>query len=256
MIREKDTVVVATAEYVRRELEGTEPGHDWWHTMRVWKRARNLQKREGGDLELIELAALLHDVNDYKFRGGDIGAGPEAARVWLVSLGYPEDRAAAVASIIGAVHFKGPAGEEHAESPEHAVVQDADRLDALGAIGIARAFSFGGHFGREMLDPGVLPRLDMGMGEYQKSESTTINHFFEKLLLLQDRMLTETGGELAREAYDFMLIALSQGRGDDVMLAFCSPPFSRCSVPGEYFPVPNTIRTRHFTGQFAIARTA
>ena len=205
MANGKETIIQTTAMHVRGELRGAEPGHDWWHTRRVWSRARTLREREGGDREVIELAALLHDVNDYKFRGGDINAGPASARVWLVSQGYPEDRAVAVAAVIGAVHYKGPTGEERAESPEHAVVQDADRLDALGAIGIARAFSYGGYFGREMLDPEVLPRLDMSMAEYQKGKSPTVNHFFEKLLLLENRMLTETGAQFAREAHDFVL---------------------------------------------------
>lgn len=205
MSDEQLSIIRDTAAHVRRRLHGAEPGHDWWHTYRVWSHAKRLQEREGGDRELIELAALLHDIDDYKFRDGDVQVGPEAAARWLSSRGYPADRAAEVARIIGAMHFEGPAGEEVAESLEHAVVQDADRLDALGAIGVARAFSFGGHFGREMLDPEVLPDLAMTASEYRGSRGSTINHCFEKLLLLQERMLTETGRELAARRHRFVV---------------------------------------------------
>lgn len=224
--------VAITSEHVRQQLQGAEPGHDWWHASRVWKHAIFLQKREGGDRELIELAALLHDVRDYKFEDGDTAAGPEAARLWLVSQGYPEDRAKAVAEIIAAINFRGPAGEELAKSLEHAVVQDADRLDALGAIGIARAFSYGGHFGREMLDPEIAPKLTMGTDAYRKSRSPTVNHFFEKLLLLRDRMLTETARELAAETHNFMLQFLTQFLAE--FFAEEEPPESWAQLLREY----------------------
>jgi uncharacterized protein len=188
-------IVQDTAKHVRGELRGAEPGHDWWHTERVWRRARQIQHREGGDLELIELAALLHDLRDYKFEGGDMTIGPESARLWLLSRGYPAARAAAVATIVDAVHFRGATTVDRAASLEHAVVQDADRLDALGAIGVARAFSYGGHFGRAMFDPDRLPASG--------TDGPTVNHFFEKLLLLRDRMLTSTGKALALEAHRF-----------------------------------------------------
>ena len=198
------TIVERTAEFIRRELTGAEPGHDWWHTLRVLQRARDIQTVEGGDLELIELAALLHDLRDYKFEGGDTSVGPEAARQWLRSRDYPEPRTQEVARIVDAVHYKGPMEEERAISLEHAVVQDADRLDALGAIGVARAFSYGGHFGRAMFDPERLPDSTMDTDAYRKSDGPTVNHFFEKLLLLRERMLTPTGTTMARDAHEFM----------------------------------------------------
>jgi uncharacterized protein len=197
-------IVEITAEFIRRELADAEGGHDWWHTLRVLNRAREIQAEEGGDLELIELAALLHDLRDYKFEGGDTTVGPEAARTWLRSQGYPEPRTRAVARIVDAVHFKGPMEEERALSLEHAVVQDADRLDAMGAIGVARAFSYGGHFGRAMFDPERLPDSTMDTAAYRKSDGPTVNHFFEKLLLLRERMLTPTGKRMAHQAHEFM----------------------------------------------------
>jgi uncharacterized protein len=204
------TIIDTTIDHVKQQLRDAEPGHDWWHTFRVWNHAKLLQEREGGDREIIELAALLHDLGDYKFHGGDVEVGPRTAMQWLVSRGYPEERAGAVAKIIAAINFEGPAGEKVAQSIEHAVVQDADRLDALGAIGIARAFSFGGRFGREMLDPEILPNFSMRTEEYRNSKSPTLNHFFEKLLLLQDRMLTETGRVLASKSHSFMVRFLTQ----------------------------------------------
>lgn len=208
----RNSIVEQTANHVRHELRGAEPGHDWWHTSRVLRRARQIQAAEGGDLELIELAALLHDLRDYKFEGGDRTVGPEASRQWLRSQGYPEDRTAAVVRIVDAVHFKGAAVAERAESIEHAVVQDADRLDALGAIGVARAFSYGGHFGRVMFDPQQLPG--------SAKESATVNHFFEKLFLLRDRMLTPTGEAMAREAHrvthDFLTRFLDEWLAGDL----------------------------------------
>jgi uncharacterized protein len=203
-------IIETTADYIRQKLRDAEPGHDWWHTSRVRHWARHLQEREGGDLELIELAALLHDLQDYKFQDGDTEAGPNAAIHWLVAQGYPENRAKSVANIVASINFKGPSGKEHAESIEHAVVQDADRIDALGAIGVARAFSYGGHFARKMLDPAIPPRINMGASEYQKSKSPTINHFFEKLLLLKDRMFTRTGKMLASELHSFLIRFLTQ----------------------------------------------
>lgn len=205
-----DLVVEATVAFVRDLFRAEATGHDWWHIFRVWKTACLIGEAEGADLFTVQLGALLHDVADWKFHGGDDGAGPRKAREWLESRKVPETAIAHVCTIIREVTFKGAGVPTPASSLEGMVVQDADRLDALGAMGIARAFAYGGYKGHPMHDPEMPPRLHASFEDYKKSRGTTINHFYEKLLLLKDRMHTETARRLAEERHAFMEAYLRQ----------------------------------------------
>jgi uncharacterized protein len=193
-----------TEQFVRKELADAEGGHDWWHIYRVWKLSKRIAASEQVDLLVVELSALLHDIADSKFHNGDENVGPQKARSYLESAGVPEEVIQHVVNIIMHISFKGghKAGTFH--SPELGVVQDADRLDAIGAIGIARAFSYGGFKNRAMHDPGIAPDLNMTKEQYKHSTAPTINHFYEKLLLLKDRMNTATGRQMAMERHAFM----------------------------------------------------
>ncbi len=198
-------LVSKTRAFVAESLRAQEGSHDWWHVERVWRNAIEIHLVEGGDRLLIELAALLHDIADRKHHGGDEKIGPHRAKEWLLSCGAEPVVADKVAAIISAMGYGGPDGEESLINIEHAIVQDADRLDAMGAIGIGRAFTFGGHFGRQMHDPTCPPNLAMDKASYRGSQSNTLNHFFEKLLHLKDRMATRMGRELAAKRHEFMV---------------------------------------------------
>ena len=167
------------------------------------------QEKEG-DLLIIELAALLHDISDPKFNGGDEERGMKLAMGFLEKQGLDPGRIAHIGKIIRHISFKGGQPQEEIDSPEFLMVQDADRLDAMGAIGIARAFSYGGHAGRKLYDPDIPPNPRMSKSEYKKSEGPTINHFYEKLLLLKDRMHTDAGKKLAEDRHQFMLDYLEE----------------------------------------------
>ena len=193
-----------TADYVKTALAGEGSGHDWWHTYRVWKTARRIGRSERADLLIVELAALLHDIADWKGHGGDSTVGPEAARSWLASLDVDGSVVEHVCRIIGDMSFKGAGVEQPVLSLEGQVVQDADRLDAIGAIGIARAFAYGGAKGRLLHDPDAKPQRHQTAEAYLSSGGTTINHFHEKLLLLQGRMNTAAGRTLAEKRHQFM----------------------------------------------------
>ena len=193
-----------TADHVKTTLSGEGSGHDWWHTYRVWRTAQRIGAVEKGDLLVVELAALLHDIADWKAHGGDSTVGPETARQWLVSLEVDESLVDHVCRIIANISFKGAGVEQPELSLEGKVVQDADRLDAIGAIGIARAFAYGGAKGRLIHDPDVKPAEHRTAEEYIKSTGTTINHFYEKLFLLKDRMNTATGRAIAEKRQRFM----------------------------------------------------
>jgi len=205
-----EDIIRETARFVESELRGAEGGHDWWHTERVWKNARIIAKTEAVDLFVVELAALLHDIADSKFHGGDETLGAARAREFLEGLAVGDAVILHVEKIILHISFKGGNFEQDFNSPELAVVQDADRLDAIGAIGIARAFNYGGHAGREIWNPGIRPAMGMSKEEYKKSTAPTLNHFYEKLLLLKDRMNTETGRRMAEERHRFMEQFLEQ----------------------------------------------
>lgn len=197
-------LVVQTAEYVRQTLAGDSSGHDWWHIDRVRHLALKLAREERANCLVVELAALLHDIADWKFHGGDESAGPRAARDWLQKNHADSDLIDAVCAIIAGVSFKGAGVVTPMSTIEGKCVQDADRLDAVGAIGIARAFAFGGHFGRAMYDPEICPVHHQSFLDYQTKSGPTINHFYEKLLLLKDRMQTFTGRAIAQERHRFM----------------------------------------------------
>ncbi len=191
-------------EFVKSELSEGEKGHDWWHIERVWRTARLIARTEPVDHFVVEMAALLHDIADSKFYAGDEEIAPQKAAAFLKSLGVDPLIAEHVVQIIRNISFKGGNHRPTFSSPELLVVQDADRLDAIGAIGIARAFHYGGFKNRLLYHPDIKPNLKMTKEEYKNSDAPTINHFHEKLLLLKDRMNTPTGKALAIRRHAFM----------------------------------------------------
>lgn len=208
---ETSSILDKTINYVQQSLKNSEGGHDWWHTHRVYLNAQKIALGESGiDTEVVLLAALLHDIADSKFNNGDEKIGPETARKFLMSEGLDADKINHVVSIIENISFKGGKSERTFHSKELDIVQDADRLDAIGAIGIARAFNYGGFKGNEIYNPEIPPNLEMTKEEYKKGKQPSVNHFYEKLLLLKDLMNTKTGREMAQERHEFMLEYLEQ----------------------------------------------
>ena len=205
-----EQIIAQTAEHIRIKLEGEGSGHDWWHVYRVWKNAIHIGKQEKADLFVIELAALLHDIADWKFHDGNEDIGPQLAREWLEALSVEESIIAHVCRIIRAISFKGAGVKNTMDTTEGLIVQDADRLDAMGAIGIARTFAYGGSKHREMYNPTVNPQLHASFEQYKNSEGTTINHFYEKLLLLKDLMNTPTARKIAEGRHKYMQEFLQQ----------------------------------------------
>mgnify|MGYP001031684176 CR=1 FL=1 len=199
-----------TITYVKKQLANAEGGHDWWHIERVWKSAKKIAETENVNLLVIELGALLHDIADAKFHDGDEELGPQIAAVFMREINVDEETIQHVVQIIKHISFKGGKEAQTFTSPELNVVQDADRLDALGAIGIARTFNYGGFKNREIFNPNIPPNLTMTKEEYKKSDAPSINHFYEKLLLLKDLMNTETGKQLAIQRHVFMEQYLEQ----------------------------------------------
>ncbi|SHK81627.1 uncharacterized protein SAMN05444266_101236 [Chitinophaga jiangningensis] len=197
-------IIETTVKFVKQELANAEGGHDWWHIYRVWKQARHIAATEQSDLLVVELGALLHDIADSKFHGGDEEIGPARAGAFMESLALPQHVIDHVKNIIRYISFKGGHNENGFYSTELGIVQDADRLDAIGAIGIARAFNYGGFKNRALYDPGVAPVLNRSKEDYKHNNAPTINHFYEKLLLLKDKMNTTTGKQLAEERHAFM----------------------------------------------------
>ena len=203
-------IINNTILFVKNQLTHAEGGHDWFHIERVYKNALLIAEEEECDLTVVKLAALLHDIADSKFHGGDETVGPKTARTFLESQNVSEDIILHVIAIIENISFKGGNFEKKFNSKELEIVQDADRLDALGAIGIARTFNYGGFKNRPLYNPNIQPNLNMNKEEYKNSESPTLNHFYEKLLLLKDKMNTETGKKIAQKRHDFMVTFLSQ----------------------------------------------
>ncbi|MEI7727098.1 MAG: HD domain-containing protein [Bacteroidota bacterium] len=203
-------VIGNTVEFVKSELQHAEGGHDWWHIERVWKNAKTIARSEVVNLFVVEISALLHDIADHKFTGGDESIGVEKARNFLSDLAVDEVVIDHVEKIMTNISFKGGNFLQDFFSMELAVVQDADRLDALGAIGIARAFNYGGFKGRELYNPSIKPETGMTVEQYKRSQAPTINHFYEKLLLLKDRMNTETGRRMAERRHRFMELYLEE----------------------------------------------
>jgi uncharacterized protein len=210
----KQFIIEETINHVKSTLIDAEGGHDWWHIHRVWKTAEHIAASEHADELIVALGALLHDIADSKFHNGDETVGPRKAREWLVSLDVEEPVIQHVENIITHISFKGGNHQQHFKSKELDIVQDADRLDAIGAIGIARAFNYGGFKNRPLYDPTLPPNLTMNKEEYKSNKAPTINHFYEKLLLLKDRMNTETGKQLAMQRHKFMESYLEQFYGE------------------------------------------
>lgn len=200
----EEAVLRKTEEYIRNKFSGEGSGHDWWHIYRVRNIAIQIAARENADLYVVQLAALLHDIADWKFNDGDFSAGPKLAREWLEKLLVGEDIISHVCEIIKGVSFKGAGVTAKMSTTEGMVVQDADRLDAIGAIGIARTFAYGGHRGQEIYNPDVRPEWHDSFEEYKNCTGSTINHFYEKLLLLRDLMNTETARRMAVERHRYM----------------------------------------------------
>lgn len=207
---ENQYVINKTIDFVKQTLDGAEAGHDWFHTERVWKLARKIQKLEGGNLQIIELSALLHDIADPKFHNGDEDLALELSEKFLKNQNVESEIIEKVLFIIKHISFK-----NRKEAPENLplelkIVQDADRLDAIGAIGIARTFNFGGFKNNLMYHPDIKPNMNQTKEEYKASNGTTINHFYEKLLLLKDGMNTLYAKKLAEERHQFMLLFLEK----------------------------------------------
>jgi uncharacterized protein len=206
----QETIIQQTVTHVQECLKAAEAGHDWWHVRRVWNLARLINKSEPGNPLIVELGALLHDIADAKFHHGNEELGPEKTRKFLNSQGVGEAVIEPVVQIVRHISFKGGNENQPYRSAELGIVQDADRLDAMGAVGIARAFHYGGYKNREIYNPDILPDLQMNATTYRKSKAPSINHFYEKLLLLKDRMNTATGRKLAEERHQFMGAFLEQ----------------------------------------------
>jgi uncharacterized protein len=203
-------VVNKTVLFVKEKLENAEGGHDWFHIERVFKNSLSIADGEVCDTNVVQLAALLHDIADSKFHNGDETIGPKIAREFLENENVDEATIQHVISIIENISFKGGNTQNLFSSIELDIVQDADRLDAIGAIGIARAFNYGGFKNRPLYNPNIAPNLQMSKEEYKNSQAPTLNHFYEKLLLLRDKMNTETGKQIAKERHRYMEGFLSQ----------------------------------------------
>lgn len=200
-----DFVIQKTAKFVEEKFSGEATGHDWWHMYRVWQLSKQILVSEpSADKLTVELAALLHDIADWKFHDGDMEAGPKAAREWLETLDVSEEVTANVEDIIRHVSFKGAGVKSNMKTIEGKIIHDADKLDAIGAIGIARTFSYGGANGRGMYDPNKSPAKHQNFEDYKNDKGPTINHFYEKLLLLKDRMYTKTGKKMAKHRHNYM----------------------------------------------------
>jgi len=199
-----------TIAFVKEKLDNAEGGHDWFHIERVYKNSILIAQEEDCDLTVVKLGALLHDIADSKFNDGDETIGPKTARAFLESENVFEETINHVINIIENISFKGGNFENKFSSKELEIVQDADRLDAIGAIGIARTFNYGGFKNRALYDPSIAPNLNMSKEEYKNSNSPTLNHFYEKLLLLKDKMNTATGKKIALERHQYMENFLSQ----------------------------------------------
>lgn len=207
------SLIEKTYDYIKEKQMGESTGHDWWHTKRVYEMAVRLAEAQTVpvDMEIVKLGALLHDIEDWKFNDGDEEAGPRAAKAWLESCGAGPELVNTIMVIIRDLSYKG--GDTAAmESLEGRIVQDADRLDAVGAVGVARCFAFGGAFGNEIFNPSIPPRLKISGREYKdrKAKSTTVNHFYEKLFLLMDLYNTEEAKKIGMERHQYMKQFLEQ----------------------------------------------
>ncbi len=203
-------IIQNTIQFVKEMLKDAEAGHDWFHTERVWKLAQKIALKEGGDSLIIQLGALLHDIADPKFHNGDETLALRIANDFLQTQNLDSQQIEQVLFIIKNISFKNRNEAPTHKNIELQIVQDADRLDAIGALGIARTFNFGGFKNNLMYHPEIPPRINLSKEDYKKSDGTTINHFYEKLLLLRDLMNTPTAYQMAEERHNFMLIFLEQ----------------------------------------------
>lgn len=207
----KSVIIKKTREHLREMFEKEGTGHDWWHIERVLKNATAIAKKEkGADLFVVQLGALLHDIADFKFHGGDDTIGGKTAAQWLESIGADEPTIRKVVHIVDNVSFKGLGVRSKMKSIEGKIVQDADRLDAIGAIGIARAFAYGGYRQRLLYDPDGKAKIRLNFKEYKKGSDSTIHHFCEKLLHVKDLMNTRTGKKMALQRHKFLEAYLRQ----------------------------------------------
>ncbi|MDO5978732.1 HD domain-containing protein [Flavivirga spongiicola] len=205
-----EKIIQKTITFVKEQLIDAEGGHDWFHIERVYKNALLISKSENVDTFIVALGALLHDIADSKFHKGDETIGPKIAREFLFKLNVDSTVIEHVINIIENISFKGGNEAQKFRSPELDVVQDADRLDAIGAIGIARCFNYGGFKNRALYNPDIKPNFNMSKAAYKASTAPTINHFYEKLLLLKDKMNTKTGKKIALNRHTFMELYLKQ----------------------------------------------
>ena len=211
---ENENLIHTTIQFVKQKLQNAEGGHDWFHIERVFKNSLLIAKNEKCNLLVVQLAALLHDIADSKFNHGDETIGPKVASDFLKSQNVDDKIIEEVVQIINNISFKGGNFQKTYNSIELDIVQDADRLDAIGAIGIARVFNYGGFKNRVLYDPEIFPSLDMTKEDYKNNANPTLNHFYEKLLLLKDKMNTKTGKKIADERHFFMENYLSQFDGE------------------------------------------
>ena len=203
-------IIDKTCRFVEEKLAGEGSGHDWWHIYRVWNLAKNIAGQEGASLMVVELAALLHDIADWKFHDGDENKGPQMAEQFLAANHVERRVIDPVIEIVASISYKGAGVPTPMKTLEGKVVQDADRLDAIGALGIARTFAYGGYKNRLIYHPEEKPVLHQSFDDYKKNQGHTINHFYEKLLLLKDRMNTASGKRLAEARHQFMQAYLDQ----------------------------------------------
>ncbi len=197
--------VSKTAEYIKQKFANDSTGHDWWHMHRVWQLAKYIAtKEEGPDIFVVDLAALLHDIADFKFHDGDLEVGPKAAREWLESIKVDEKTISQVEDIVRNISFKGAGVKPNLKTIEGQIVHDADKLDAIGAIGVARVFAYSGAKGVPIFRPEINPILHTSFEDYKHNASSSINHFHEKLLLLKDRMYTKTGKQMAAHRHKYL----------------------------------------------------
>ncbi|MCC2599528.1 HD domain-containing protein [Sphingobacterium sp. FBM7-1] len=206
----KPDIIARTAEFVQEKLKNAEAGHDWWHIQRVWNNTKLILETEDADALVCELTALLHDIADSKFYDGDEQIGPRIAGEFLQGTGLDKDRIEHVQRIIFNMSYKASLGQVDFHSKELEIVQDADRLDAIGAIGIARAFHYGGFKNREIYNPAIPPQQQLSKEAYKNTTAPTINHFYEKLLLLRAQMNTDTAKKIAETRHHFMESFLQQ----------------------------------------------
>jgi uncharacterized protein len=205
-----ENILEITKYFVKNSLKNTESGHDWFHIQRVLKLSESIANTEKCNILVVQLGALLHDIADSKFYDGDETIGAKIAKKYLKSQNVTIEIINQVLFIINYISFKGGHNQLENIPIELAIVQDADRLDAIGAIGIARSFNYGGFKNRSIYNPDIKPNIHQSKETYKKSEAPTINHFYEKLLLLKDKMNTKKGKEMAQKRHDFMLLFLIQ----------------------------------------------